>query len=273
VNGFQCFESIFASERARVNFDARFRSVSGFWLAIRYLTIVPAPALAGGQPLPPGRAAGWFPLVGLLLGGLVAAVDGLAVQCFSPLVSAVLTVTLWKVVTGGLHVDGFADCLDGLKGSDPQQRLALMRDSRIGVFGALGLVLFLALEIAAVAEAPPTLRWRLLLTAPAVGRMVPSLLARLFRPACPEGQGAAFVTSVTLPGAVMALAVAATVAAVILGVPGAVAAGLAVLAATAVAWFFARRLRGLTGDVLGAAVETSEVIVILTVLAWAGARA
>lgn len=247
--------------------------MSGLWLAIRYLTILPVPVSAGRRTLPPGRAAGWFPLVGLALGALIAAVDGLAVQCFAPLVSAVLTVTVWKVATGGLHLDGLADCLDGLMGRDRDQRLAIMRDSRIGTFGALGLVLFLALEIAAVAESPPAFRWRLLVTAPAVGRAVPAVLARLFGAARPEGQGAAFVTSVRVSATVIALAGAALVATAVLGARGAVAAALAVVVAIGVAWFFARRLGGVTGDVLGAAIETTEVIVILAVLAWLGARA
>ena len=68
--------------------------------------------------------------------------------------------TLWKLLTGGLHFDGPADCLDGLVGRDSVDRLRIMRDSRIGAFGAIGLILFLLLEVAAVSELTPAARWR-----------------------------------------------------------------------------------------------------------------
>jgi adenosylcobinamide-GDP ribazoletransferase len=184
----------------------------------------------------------------------------------------VLTVVTWKVLTGGLHLDGLADCLDGLAGRDREQRLAIMRDSRIGTFGATGLVLFLMLEIVAVAELPLSGRWPVLLAAPAVARLAPSVLARLFDAARVEGQGAAFVASVSGVGTALALAVALVVALVTLGTAGIVAMALALIVVVAAAAFLVRRLGGLTGDVLGAAVEGAELVVLLTVLAWSGAR-
>src|SRR5262245_58963676 len=197
----------------------------------------------------------------------------MTVLVFPSLLAAILTVTAWKLVTGGLHLDGLADCLDGFMGGDRERRLAIMRDSRIGTFGALGLILVLVLEIAAVAELPLTFRWRLLLVAPAVGRAVPPVLARLFAAARQEGQGAAFVATVGAAGSVIALVVAAAVAVVLLGVIGALSTMVAMLVAIGAAWFVARRLGGITGDVLGAAVETTELVVILVALAWVGARA
>lgn len=247
--------------------------MSGLVLAIGYLTILPVRVPGQDQAGALGRSAAWFPVVGLGLGALVAAFDALAVQWFSPSVSAVLTVTAWKVATGGLHLDGLADCLDGLMGGDPARRLAIMRDSRIGTFGALGLILVLVLDIAAVAELPPAFRWRLLLVAPAVGRAVPPVLARLFNAARDDGQGAAFVGTVGPAACVIALVVTAAAATILLGATGAVASTVAVATAIGGAWCIARRLGGVTGDVLGAAVETTELVVILAVLAWVGARA
>ncbi|HEU5320052.1 MAG TPA: adenosylcobinamide-GDP ribazoletransferase, partial [Methylomirabilota bacterium] len=164
--------------------------MSSLLVAARYLTIVPLPG-AGHATLPAlGRAAPWFPVVGLALGAALAALDAVTARLFPPLLAALLTVTGWKLLTGGLHLDGLADCLDGLTGRDVEHRLAIMRDSRIGAFGAIGLILFLLLEIGAVAELPPPLRWRALLAAPVVGRATPALLARLFAPARADGHGA-----------------------------------------------------------------------------------
>ena len=246
--------------------------MSGPVLAIRYLTILPVPG-HDDTDRGLGRAAAWFPVVGLALGLLLVGVDRVTTLLFPPLLSALLTVTVWKLLTGGLHLDGLADCLDGLMGRDREHRLAIMRDSRIGTFGAVGLILFLMLEVVAVSDLPPAQRWRVLVAAPTVARAVPPLLARLFGAARSEGQGAAFVAGVRASGAAVALAVAALVAVAMLGVPGLVTAALALLVGVVAAWLIARRLGGLTGDVLGAAVEGAELALVLTVLAWLGARA
>ncbi len=247
--------------------------MSGLVLAAQYLTIVP---LGRGRALEDaalGRSAAWFPVVGLGIGLAVVVVERVTATVFPALLSALLTVTAWKLLTGGLHLDGLADCLDGLAGRDAEQRLRIMRDGRIGAFGAVGLILFLLLEVVAVAELAPPLRWRALLAAPVVARALPPLLARWFRAARPDGHGAAFAAGVRPVAAPVALGVAAAVAVGALGVVGIVALVTAALAALAVARFMAGRLGGITGDVLGAGVETAELTVFLTVSAWMhGAR-
>jgi adenosylcobinamide-GDP ribazoletransferase len=211
-------------------------------------------------------------VVGLGLGALLGAADWLTTRWFSPLLAALLTVTAWKLLTGGLHLDGLADCLDGLAGRDREQRLAIMRDSRIGSFGAIGLILFLMLELVAVAESGPAVRWRALLVAPVVGRAAPPLLARLFPAARPDGQGAAFARGVGLPGALLAAALATAAAVAVLGAGGLVVALVGLGAAAAAARLVAGRLGGVTGDVLGAGVEVAELAALLAVIAWTGSR-
>jgi adenosylcobinamide-GDP ribazoletransferase len=249
--------------------------VTGLFVAARYLTIVPVPgpaasAASGLHAL--GRAAGWFPVVGLALGVVLVLVQRSAAWLFPPLLAALLTVTVWKLVTGGLHLDGLADCLDGLMGRDPAHRLAIMHDSQIGAFGAVGLVLFLLLEMVAVAELPADPRGRALLVAPVVARAMPPLLARLFAAARPGGHGASFHASVGPRAPLAALCVALVVAAGALGVAGVVALAIAGLVAVGTARFLGARLGGITGDVHGAAVEEAELVVLLTVVAWTHAR-
>jgi len=241
-------------------------------VAVRYLTIVPLPGRApyGAEAI--GRAAPWFPAVGLGIGVVLAVVERATSVLFPSLLAALLTVTAWKLLTGGLHLDGLADCLDGLVGRDAAHRLAIMGDSRIGAFGAIGLILFLLLEIAAVAELPPDVRWRALLVIPAAGRATPALLARLFPAAKAEGHGAAFRAGVQVVAAPVALALALVAAVAALGPAGLLVTAAALVAALALAWFMARRLAGITGDVLGAAIEVAELAALLTVSAWAHAR-
>ena len=233
--------------------------MSGLLVAARYLTIVPLPGAAHAPIESLGRSAAWFPIVGLALGLVLVAVDRLTGWLFSPLLAALLTVTAWKLLTGGVHLDGLADCLDGLTGRDAEQRLAIMRDSRIGAFGTIGLILFLMLEIVALAELLPPTRGSALFAAPVIARATPAVLAALFRPARPDGQGAAFHAGVR-PSAVALGLVAALVAAVF------------ALGGFGVAAVIAPRLGGITGDVLGAAVEVSEVAVLLAVSVWPYAR-
>jgi adenosylcobinamide-GDP ribazoletransferase len=242
--------------------------VSGFVLAARHLTLLPLPGPRHAPPSRLGPAGAWFPVVGLVIGVLLVGVDWLTTRWFPPLLGALLTVTAWKLVTGGLHLDGLADSLDGLAGRDPAHRLAIMGDSRIGAFGAMGLILVLLLEIVAVSELPPGIRARTLLVVPVIARATPPLLARLFPPARSEGSGAAFSASVEWWAAPVALAIALAVTLAALQGLGVLVFALSVACAVAVAWFIVTRVSGITGDVLGAAIEVGELAGLLTVSAW-----
>jgi adenosylcobinamide-GDP ribazoletransferase len=242
--------------------------VTGLVVAARYLTIVPLPGPARPSPDALGRAAPWFPVIGLGIGAVLVVTERVTQVIFPLLLGGLLTVTAWKLVTGGLHLDGLADCLDGLGGRDAEHRLAIMRDSRIGAYGALGLILLLLLEIAALTELSSGVQARSLLVVPVVARATPALLARLFPPARAEGLGAAFGAGVGALAAPIALSIALVVAIVALHALGVVVMAVSVVSALVVTRFFAARVSGITGDVLGAAIEIAELTGLLTVSAW-----
>jgi adenosylcobinamide-GDP ribazoletransferase len=242
--------------------------VKSLTLALRYLTIVPIPAGQHVEPKTLGGAAPWFPLIGLGVGLVIAATERVTAMLFPSLLDALLTVTVWKLITGGLHLDGLSDCLDGLVGRDAGDRLRIMRDSRIGAFGAIGLILFLLLEVAAVSELPQPIRWRALLVAPAVARAMPPLVSWLFPPATPLGQGAMFRSGLRPWGVLAAFALATVIALFTLHAAGLLVLGLATGSAIALGWFHTRRLGGVTGDVLGACIEIAELLTLLTLVAW-----
>ena len=138
---------------------------------------------------------------------------------------------VWKVSTGGIHLDGLADCLDGLAGVNAERRLAIMRDSRIGVFGALGLVLCLLIACAALSGIPAAARAPILLLAPAVGRLTPLLVGPRVRPATPgQGLGAAFLAALPRAAGPVWLAVLLVLAWLLLGPTGAAMAAGALVA-------------------------------------------
>jgi adenosylcobinamide-GDP ribazoletransferase len=238
--------------------------VSSLILAVRFLTIVPVPGREAAGIGALGRAGWWFPVVGLALGGALVALDRALAVAFPALLASLLVVSAWKVATGGIHLDGLADCLDGLGGRTAEHSLSIMRDSRIGVFGAVGLILAFLIAVVALAELPPGARARALLLAPVVGRLTPLLVAPAF-PAVAGGGGTAgvFLSGVSRWAGLVHLAAALGLAWVLLGAWGAAVVLGAALAALAWSGLFAWRLGGVTGDVLGGGVEIAELTVLL----------
>lgn len=242
-------------------------------LAVRFLTIVPVPGREAAGPDALGRAAWWFPVVGLALGAALAALDRVLALAFPALLASLLVVSAWKVATGGIHLDGLADCLDGLGGGSAEQSLRIMRDSRIGVFGAVGLILAFLTAVVALAELPLGLRGRVLLLAPAAGRLAPLLVAPAFA-AATAGQGLAgsFASSVSRRAGLLYLAGLVGLAGALLGGAGVALILAGALVACAWAALFARRLGGITGDVIGGSVELAELTALLLAASLAHLR-
>jgi len=238
------------------------------WLALGFLTTLPVPRAAQTAPRPGdlGRAALWFPLVGLVLGALLLAADWLALGLFPSLLAGALVVALWAALTGGLHLDGLADCGDGLlAATTPERRLEIMRDPRLGAFGGLSLMLFVLLKVLALAALPAGplgARALPLLLAPVAARWLLLLAARQPN-ARPGGLGADFALG--LRPLALWLAGAATLLLALLG-GGRGLLGLALAHLLAVLIFRAARTRlgGVTGDVFGLTVELTELTILLT---------
>src|SRR4051794_39860272 len=111
-----------------------------FWNALRFLTVIPAPRVAHIADDWLIRAAKYFPFVGIIVGGCTAGVLLLAGEMWSGVLPALLAVAAGIVLTGALHEDGLADTADGFGGGDAREtRLVIMKDSRIGSYGALAL--------------------------------------------------------------------------------------------------------------------------------------
>jgi adenosylcobinamide-GDP ribazoletransferase len=234
-----------------------------FLYALSLLTIIPIRLKTTPQPGDSGRAAIWFPWIGLLVGSCVALTKmGLDVV-LPPLVSAGLCVAVWAGLTGALHLDGFADCCDGLlHPSNPQRRLEIMQDPRVGSFGVTGLMLLLLIKTAALAALPSTPAGLLsILLAAVTGRWL-VLLAGLQPVARPGGMGADFALGITrrttLAGAILPAALAT-----LWGATGWLAVGLAVCAGLGLLALARARIGGVTGDVFGATVELGEMVVLL----------
>lgn len=241
------------------------RALDGLLLAVAFLTIVPV-RLRGSAPAL-GAAAPWFPLVGASVGAVAGALAYVAAPELGPTVAAILAVSALVVVTGALHQDGLADCADGLgvRGDRPR-RLEVMRDSAIGTFGALALILWVALMVAALRELPRGDMLEATIVLAAVGRWSALLHAAWTPSARTDGLGAGFTVTTTALGFATSLAGAAALLLVGIG-DGLVACGAAAVVTCLVTVWARKSLGGRTGDTLGATVALAEVAIAVT---WLG---
>jgi adenosylcobinamide-GDP ribazoletransferase len=238
-------------------------------LALAFLTRLPAPLPAELAVQPVGAAVRAFPLVGVLVGGVGAAVYFASdLLGMSPTVSALLAVAAMAILTGGLHEDGLADAADGLGGATREQSLAIMRDSRIGTFGVMALFFVLSLRVVGLSYAGSSIEAACLLVAAAAGSraVMPALMYGL-PPARRDGLGWTAGhpdrRRVVDAGALGALIVVAA----LWPIWGLLAIACAATAAALVACLAHRRLGGQTGDVLGAAQQLAETAILLSYVA------
>jgi adenosylcobinamide-GDP ribazoletransferase len=226
-------------------------------IALGFLTVFKTRLTPYPDMMEVGRSAWAFPVIGALVGIILVAVHAILSGHLPAALTAVLIVGIWVVLTGGLHLDGWTDCWDALGAAvSPERRFEIMKDSRLGTFGALGLLLLLAVKAAAVGDS--ALSRMALFLAPVIGRGT-MVLASHGSQHRGDGMAAAFLSGLDDQTVKWAA---------ILGLGPALLAGwsgiLAALAAYAGAVWFRRfaesRLPSINGDVLGGMCEFSEAI-------------
>lgn len=243
-------------------------SLNPLLAALQLLTVLP---IANGRlfTLPElGRAVGLYPFVGLILGALLAGGHALFALIFPPPVPAALTLCLWLILTGALHLDGFLDACDGLFGGQtPAARLEIMRDERVGAFALAGGVGLLLVKFAALSAVPdPRLG---LILAPVLARWGMVLAILSFPGARPAGFGQVVKENTTWQQGALATILALLTAVGTGGVRGLGLAGGVAAAVWLLAKFVMRRIPGLTGDIYGAICEMCEGLVLLVLAgAW-----
>jgi len=247
--------------------------VRGFPTAVGFLTRVRVARSARG-PGDVGRSVPWFPVVGALLGVALAAAYVGARAVLPPVVAAVAAVGIGLGLTGALHEDGLADTMDALGGWNRTEALRILKDPAHGTFGVSAIVLSIVIRAAALASLDPWAALGTLPAAHALSRGAAMVLLRVGPSATEEGLGASFAASVTTRGAAVAGAVGLILASVGMGVWAVPAMILTSASVGLVGWIAVRRIGGVTGDVLGAAQQSAEVVILLVgaaagpALAW-----
>lgn len=244
-------------------------------LATGFLTRLPMPPFdIGDRPLM--RTAWSFPIIGAAIGGIAGLMLWTAQQFGLPaLATSFVVIAATALLTGALHEDGLADLADGFGGGrDPESKIAIMRDSRIGAYGVLALILAAGLKASAISalitdgDTSPAIV--ALVAAHAAGRAAMVPVAFWLTPASDSGLGSSAgrprpsVVTIALAGAALVLLIGLPVGTVIMTTL------VGLLAAAAIAGLARRHIGGYTGDVLGAVEQTVETAILLA-LATAGA--
>ncbi len=236
-------------------------------LALVLLTRLPLPALPDHVFARQARAAWAWPIVGLLVGGLAWAIGAaLLAAGLPPMATAGLMLALLVTTTGAMHEDGLADTADGLWGGfTRERRLEIMKDSRIGSYGVLALIVVQGLRWSALAGLAAAGGLGALLAAALWSRAVMAVLMTALPHARADGLGRS-VGRPPVPTAALACALALTGAA-LTGTPVLLPALLALAGTAALGALAHARIGGQTGDILGAAQQLAETIFLLTALA------
>lgn len=241
--------------------------MSSFLAALGFLTVFPVSRRSDAQRLDLAKA--YFPLVGLVLGAVLALLDLGFRKAFPPLVTSAVLVAILLLVTRGLHLEGFLDCCDALPGGfTPERRLEIMKDPRRGSFAIMGGIALVAMELAVISAMPaPARTWTLALF-PCLSRWAMLMALVLFPYARNSGLGVAFKTgrrSLALSIGLTSCVFAATLLGGWAGISLVVVATLSGLALAG--WMSSLLGGGLTGDTYGAINELAALAVLLTSLA------
>ena len=230
--------------------------------AFQFLTIFPTIIKRMFTPQEMGRAAGWFPLVGIVLGLFLFGVNYSARLIFPETVSAALTLFAWVIFTRAFHLDGFMDTCDGLFGGwTPERRLEIMKDSRMGAFGIAGGILVLLTEYSSLASISSLLP-ALVLSA-TLGRWASPLVIFAFPYAREDGLGYEMKHNVSWREVVISTLIAGITAWFMFGWLGFALMLGAGIVSFLVALYAMRLLPGLTGDIYGTVTTLVEMLILV----------
>lgn len=210
-----------------------------------------------------GRATVFFPVAGALLGAVMAALVWAAGPYLPLQLQASLLIFIMVVLTGGIHLDGFMDSIDGLFSGRPREKkLEIMRDSRVGAFGVIGVICLLLLKFNLLAGIPNLVLIKLLIVVPALSRWNMSFAVVVFPYARPEGLGTIYKEYSGIKELIWATVLAAAIAGLVLGIYGVMLMALGAVITYLLGIKITKELGGLTGDIYGFISELSEVMLL-----------
>lgn len=233
-------------------------------LAFGFLTILPVLGDRTASDEAVAASFAWFPLVGATLGLALCGEDAILSLVFGQVIRSVLLVLTITVLSGGLHMDGLADTADALgAGRDRERALEILRDSRVGSFGAIAIFFDLTLKILALSTLSGLHRYLALILATALARWAMVSVTNGIEYLRADGAGSKLLGARSGSALLTATATMALVMVPMLSLRSVTAAMLAFLIAGGSRWFYRRWLGGITGDLIGACAELVEIAVLV----------
>jgi adenosylcobinamide-GDP ribazoletransferase len=242
-----------------------------FLTALMFFTRIPVPTTLPYSKELLNSALRYFPLVGAIVGGLGAAILWLSLIVFPPIIAILLSTIATIFITGAFHEDGFADFCDGYGGGITKEKiLEIMKDSRLGTYGTIGLLSVLAIKVLALNAIPVADIFIILVIGHTISRFVPVILVYTtpyiredaLSKAKPIGNSVSLVS----------LVIASTTALLSLLFLDLMQIGTTLIVYAIVLWLFRKyimkRTGGYSGDVLGALQQICEVAFYLSVVAF-----
>ncbi|MFA5096953.1 MAG: adenosylcobinamide-GDP ribazoletransferase [Candidatus Omnitrophota bacterium] len=245
--------------------------MNSFLLALQFLTVIPL-RIKDVDERKISRAAGYFPLVGLLLGLILVGINScLSILHFPGFAAAIILIVSLAVITGGMHLDGLADTADAfLSGKAKDEMLVIMRDPHIGVMGVLSIVAALLIKAALLYSISAPLKIIALLLMCVLSRWGAVLAMSLFPYARKDGKAGVYIRGMNRGILIFALITTLFFSFLIWQFKG-VFALLAISGCVYLgAGFSRRKIDGITGDILGAGIELAEVVVLFIVCSAGG---
>lgn len=232
----------------------------GFFAAIRFLTILPVPGKYGTGKNDLAGSLAFFPFVGLLIGILTGGFFYLIGPYLPLTLLVVIAVFMLMGFSGGLHLDGVADCADGFFSARPREKmLEIMRDSRIGTMGVAAIILIFSLKGAALMSLPLEELWPLLVLMPIAGRCsMPIMMAVLPYARRDGGLASVFYERDAVLEAIWAVGLLMIFSWLFAGFLGFMIAPVIIVVVLAFCFYCKKKIGGATGDTLGAVCEISE---------------
>ena len=241
--------------------------MKGFLIALQFLTALPLEIKGKLEEKELVKSMLYFPVAGLLIGSLLAGLNIIMIKLFAPAVSSALVIILLVIMTGGLHLDGFADTCDGFyAGKNKNEILEIMHDSHTGVMGTVGLICLILLKFTLVIDIQGSNAAAILIIMAITGRWAMACMSSISLYAGSEGTGRAYVQHSginELLGASFICILCGLLIAGLKFIPVFLSAALAVLL---LYFYFKKKIRGVTGDTLGATDEVIEIIVLIVAI-------
>lgn len=239
------------------------RKMKRFLIALQFLTVLPFNIKGKIEEEDFGRSLAYFPVVGLLI-GLVLAGAAYISSSLPPLAASALILITWVIITGGIHLDGFADTCDGFYGKRPREEiLKIMRDSRIGTMGAAGVAMLLIFKFAALSSIQTEDLWKVLIAAAVFSRWGQAFVCSVSEYARAEGKAGYFIKYAKKTDIFAGAAFTLILNWFLMGLEGIILFTLLSAVIFLFLRYAKRKIGGMTGDTIGAVNEIAEASALL----------